>query len=894
MANTLFGKGRFEREMNEELQLHIDLQAQAYIKQGMDPAEARRRAMIEFGGLENVREEARETRTLTWLAGIWRDVRIAVRGLLHEPGFSAVCILMLTLAIGANTTVFSIINATFLRSLPYSEPDRIVKIWEVHANGNRLPVNYLDLGDWKQQQNTFSQIAMCLDQGMTTMRDGKHSARIPCNYVTEGYFDLLDVKPAIGRDFTAKDDAPDAPGVALITSRIWHEQFGAAPDIIGKSVEMDDQMVVIVGVLPENFRHYRDAGFFIPLGPRAETMLMTARSNRRGNTVLGRLAPGADIAAARAQIKGIEATLAKEYPENKAITADMASFQDEMAQNAHERVLFLYGAVALFLLTACVNLANMFLARGMARTREIAIRAALGATRRQIVRQLLIESLVISAIGGAAGICVAWQSSAFAGRLIPWEIRNTLGGSALDLRVCFFALLLTFSTGILFGLAPALRLSHTRPSGALKEDGGAPGRKGRFSGSDVLAIVQVALVAVLLVSSGLLVRSLQRILDAPSGINPDHLITFQISDSSLSNFRTNPNATARFYPNVLEMLKQIPGAENAAFGSSLPYTWYVTTMSIYRDDRPAPEASQVPSFSSHWVGSNFIQTLGIPLLKGRVFDGSEPVFKYPEGEEVALQDFNRLFNDLVFDCVVSRGMAGKVWPGEDPIGKRFHIGPPGLTVGTAVVVGVVGNTLQTGAENGETAEFYLPFQSFPLSQGTFFVVRTHDDPTVMMRTLQDKLGNLLPNSPVFDMHLMEERMSWFVSDRKLTVQMLSAFALASLLLAAAGIYGVLSYITTRRNREIAIRLTLGDTRSGVLFEVLRHGALLLVAGLVIGFTASFFIQKLIQSQLFGVSGTDPVTFLLGAAVLLVVGLVACWVPAWRASKVDPMSTLRAN
>lgn len=894
MANALFGKKRFEREMNDELQLHIELQTKAYIEKGIDPVEARRKALVEFGGIDNVREEARETRALTWIVGILRDVRIAVRGLMHESVFSIVCIFMLMLAIGANTTVFSIINATFLRSLPYYEPERIMTVWEERGDGERGTVNYLNFKDWKARQDSFSQLAMCIGDGMTMYNEGK-SAWLDCNYVTEGYFELLGVKPAIGRDFTPKDDALGAPPVAMITARIWREHFGGSQDVVGKSVQVDDRMVEIVGVLPENFRHYRDADFYIPLGPRAESMFLTSRNNRRGNTVLGRLPHDKDIGTARAQIKSISASLAREYPENEGISSDMEPMQDAMSRNARERVLFLYGAVALFLLTACVNLANMFLARGMARTREMAIRAALGATRRQIVRQLLIESLVISAIGGALGIIVALQASTFTYQLIPWEIKHTLGKSSIiDWRVCFFAVILTLAAGIIFGLAPALRLSHTRPSGALKEDGGVAGRRGRFSGSDILAIVQVALVAVLLVSSGLLVRSLQRILDTPPGINPERLVTFQIAAQSISSFQTNPRATAHFYPNTLEKIKQIPGAENATFGGSLPYTWHNSFMGIYRDDQPTPEVSKTPSYSYHWVGDDFFRIMGIPLLKGRVFDGSETVFQYPEGMKVELGNFGKIFGNFIVDCVVSKSMAEKVWPDEDPIGKRFHLGPPGLDVGTAVVVGVVGNTLQAGAEQGETAEFYVPFKSLPIPSSIFFVVRTHDNPTHMMRSLQDKLGEMFPNNHVHDMHLMEERMSWFVSDRKLTVQMLGAFALASLILAAAGIYGVISYITARRTREIAIRLTLGATRKGVLLDVLRHGVLLLAIGLGIGLVASFFIQKIIQSQLFGVSATDPLTFFVGAVVLTVVGLVACLIPAWRASRIDPMSTLRSN
>ena len=895
MANSLFGKQRFERDMNDELQLHIELQTKANIEKGMGPKEARRQAMIEFGGIENVREEARETRALAWMTGIWRDVHISVRGLLHEPGFSVVCVFVLALAIGANSTVFSLINATFLRSLPYHEPDRIVQIWETMSGSGRTSVNYLNFKEWQERQDCFSRIAMSLGGGVT-MRNGMKSARLQGDYITDGYFELLGVKPAIGRSFKQEDDLSGAPGVAVITAGVWHDHFGADPDIVGKSVQVDNRMITIIGVMPDNFRHYQDADIFMPLGPVAESMYLTSRNNRNGNTVLGRLAPGVELPAARTQFMSIATALAKTYPQNEGVSVDMAPMQEAMGQDSHERVFLLYGAVGLFLLIACVNLSNMFLARGMARTREMAVRAALGATQRQIVRQLLIESLVMSAIGGVLGIVFAWQASSFVGQLIPWEIRHTLdGGNAFDMRVCLFAIALTFITGIIFGLAPALRLSHTRPSGALKENGGATGRKGHLSGSDILVMAQVALVAVLMVSTGLLVRSLQRVMETPSGINPDNLITFQTAGPTISTFRTDPNSVSHYYLDTLDSIEQIPGVESAAFCGSMPYTWQTSQMTIYRMDRPVPEHSDRKFTYMHWASQDVFRTLDIPLLKGRLFDDGELVFKYPDGVPVAPENFERIFGGLVVDCVVNKRMAEMIWPDEDPIGKRLHMGPPEMEMGTAQVVGVVGNILTSGVENGEVPEIYVPFRSLPIPNGVlFFAVRSRGDPADMMRTISQRLSDLRPDHPVYDMHLMEERMSWFVSDRRFTVQILGAFSIAALLLAAAGIYGVLAYITARRTREIAIRLTLGATRRSVLWNVLRHGTLLITVGLGIGLVASFFIQKLIQSQLFGVSATDPVTFLLGAIVLTVVGIVACLIPAWRASRIDPMSTLRSN
>jgi len=894
MFRGIFGKKRFEREMDEELGLHIDLQTQAYVEKGMDHREARRRAVLDFGSLESVREEARRTRALAWAEDAARDLRIAARGLLREPWFAFLSMLILALAIGANTTIFGILNVTFLRELPYPEPDRIVKLWEVRGDGSRTDVNYLDLEEWRRQQDAFTALAMEYSSGVTLV-DGRNSARLQGGFVTRGYFSILGAVPQLGRDFTDADDEPGVAGVAILTADAWHRRFDGDPGVIGKSYAIDGIMVEIVGILPENFRHYRDVDLFIPLGPRAKSFFFTSRANRSGNTVLGHLVPGVTVEQARARIRAIAARIEEQYPENKGISADMAPMREALGKSSHERVLFLYGAVALFLVTACVNLSNMFLARGLLRGREMAIRAALGATRGQIVRQLLVESLLVSAIGGAVGVLLAWQLSAFASRLIPWEIRATLGdGSAFDWRVCLFAAVLTLAAGVLFGLFPALKLSHPRPGAALKEDSGTPGRRGRFSGSDLLTIVQVALVAVLLVTTALLLRSFRKVLETPSGIEARHLVSFQVSPPSNEEYFADPNAFGAFYLNLEEHLRQIPGVESASFCNSMAYTWSTCMMQIYRTDRPVPGPTELSFYYAHSAGTDIFRTLGIPLLKGRVFDGSESAFQYPGKMTGNVKEAESVLKNLVIDCVVSQLMAERFWPGEDPIGKMFHLGPPEINLGTARVIGIVGNTTQEGAERGEVAEFYIPFRSLPMPGLYHYVIRARGDSAGFMRLLEKDLAEYVPGHPVFDMHLMEERMGWFVADRRFTVQLLGFFALAALILAVAGIYGVISTLTARRTREIAIRLTLGATKREVLGGVLWRGALLVATGLAVGLLCAFLLQKFIQAQLFGVSGSDPVTFLAVAVLLAGVSLAACLAPAWRASRTDPMLVLRAD
>ncbi len=401
-------------------------------------------------------------------------------------------------------------------------------------------------------------------------------------------------------------------------------------------------------------------------------------------------------------------------------------------------------------------------------------------------------------------------------------------------------------------------------------------------------------MAVLLVTTGLLVRSLQKVIDTPPGIDPQRLVTFRISQPSMDEYMANPVAYARFMLDAEQCLSEIPGVESSAFCNSMAYTWDSCMMNIYRNDRPVPEARDLPFYYQHSASTDIFRTLGIPLLRGRVFDGTETEFDPPENFGNIVSEPVGEMASLIFDCVVSQRMAEKFWPGEDPMGKTFHLGPPELNLGSARVIGIVGNTTQLGAERGEVSEFYIPFRSFPTPNYFHFVARVHGDPNAMMRTIGKTFAERFPTNPLFDMHMMEERMEWFVADRRFTAQILGVFALAALLLSATGIYGLISYVTSRRTREIAIRLTLGATRGSVLWNVVSRGAILVTVGLGLGLFGAILVQKLIRSQLFGVSGTDPLTFVVGALVLVVVGLAACLIPAWKAARVDPLVSIKAQ
>ncbi len=893
MGNALFGRHRFEREMQEEFTFHVEQQTQLLMKSGLDAREARRRALLSFGAMEGIAEEARETRALVWLANLWRDVRIALRGLRKNPGFTSIAVLILALAIGANTAIFSIIDATILKRLPYAEPERIVGVWETKGDWNRMSISYPNFKDCLVRQTAFDALAICAPRSQIMQRD-KHSARVDVNYVTGQFFDVLRVEPQAGRPMTEADDAPGADPVAWVTEGFCHEFLGGSAAAVGQSFQLGDRVYEVAGVLPADFRYPRPASIYLTLAPSPEAVFMQDRNNHNNNSGIARLKDGVTLESALEQMQGIAAALGEIHPQSKGISVNLIPLRESLTQSVRERVFLLNGAVGLLLLIACVNIANMLLARGFSRGREIAIRVAVGATRMQVLRQLLVESLVLAGLGGIAGVWLGYHASVFATRLIPWGMRNVLGGGpAFDLRICAFAIAVTLVTGLLFGFAPAWRLSHTRPSAVLKDvPGGSGGHGRRIGGTDVLVVVQVALVIVLLVSTGLLLRSLQRVMDVPIGIEPAHLISFQIAPPSVDVFRSDPEAFVRFHQEALARLQALAEVESAAIASAIPFSNESSHPMFYRADKPVPPESEMPAASVHYVSHDYFRTLGIPTLAGRTFDTSDARTRYPEGVELSLANASRLFGGTTFSAVISQRMAEQFWPGEDALGKVFHIGTPAWGMPPAIVVGIVGNTTQGGMESGDTAEFYLSVDQILLSAEPHFVVRTRTDPrdaSAALRKAAETAGH-----PVHNLRPMQERVDSFVADRRFNAQLFLFFAGAALLLAAAGIYGVLSFVTARRTRDLGVRLALGAPRSRLLLEVLLRGMRLVGIGLAVGLPGAFVAQRFLQGQLFGIQGVDPLAYVTGCILLLLVSGLACFLPAWRAARLDPMTALRAE
>jgi putative ABC transport system permease protein len=824
------------------------------------------------------------------------DFRFAFRLLAKSPGFTAVVIFTLALGIGANTAIFSVVNATFLRSLPYAEPGHLVMLMERSAKGDDMSVSYPNFLDWCARQDVLSGLAI-YHPSPAKLKTPTAMEMVSTTMVSGDFFTVLGVNPIQGRGLTAADDRPGAAPVTWITHAAWQQYFAGDRDLVGQTIQLEGETVTVAGILPASFQFHRRADFYLPIAPYVQQQFMTMRQNHSDAYAIGRLKPGVALAAAQAQLTAIAQRLERDYPSvNTGITIRVSPLRAYLAGEAQTQQLLLLGAVGMVLLIACVNVANMLLARSLAREREMAIRTALGASRPQLFRQLLAESLVLAAAGGLVGAVLGLWGYDFAQQLVPWQMQPLAQSSGgFDFRVLAFVAFATLVTGAGFGLAPAWQLSHINPNDALKNT-----RRtwrtvfGNYRVSDLLVVAQVGLALVLLVGAGLMIRSLHRLLQVPSGLQPERVLTLQVAPPPMAQFQRDPNSFNTYYERVIEGVRHLPGIESAAVASALPFTWSTNSMTFYWDGRPVPASGEFPSANNHSVTPDYFRAMGIPLLRGHGFTGKEPQAVIPEGMDLSPQNLATIFKDLVFDGVISKRMAEKFWKGEDPVGKRFRLGYPDMGLPWVQIVGVVGNTTQTGLDQGDTAEFYLPLRQFPAPTGMHLVVRTQMDPAGAVASIRTAVQSVAQDEPIHDVRLMSERMDGFVSGRRFNMSLFTFFAGTALLLSLIGIYGVLSFVVSQRTREVGIRMALGAQRGDVMRDVLSRGLRLALPGVLLGLAGAWAVSRLLQSQLFGITGTDPASYAASAGLLLVAVVVACYVPARRATRVSPSEALRTE
>jgi putative ABC transport system permease protein len=828
---------------------------------------------------------------------LFQDLRYAVRTLLKARLFTAVTMATLALGIGANTAIFSVVNDTFLRPLPYPDPDRLVLLRERSAAGDEMPVPYPDFQDWREQQNAFSGLAFYYFAD-SKLQVPEGVELVPTCLVSADFFPVLGVRTAEGRDLATQDDKVGAAPVAWVTSEARQKYFPGDQSPVGREIVLDGQAVTVAGVLPAGFRLYRPADLYLPIAPYAQQPSFSMRENRNGNAyVLARLRPEATISAAQARMNAIAARIERQYPKtNTGIGVRVLPLREQLAGAARPQLLLLLGAVGMVLMIACVNVANMLLARSFARRREMAVRTALGATRPQLARQLLVESLALACASGLAGAALGLWGYRLVLRLVPAGVQQTVGASAgLDLRVLLFVVAVSLITGVGFGLVPAWQSSHTDPNDALRNTRRmAHTFFGRFRVSDLLIVAQVALALTLLVGAGLLIRSLGRLMHVPSGLRPERVLTLRVEPPPVAGFWRNPQAFDAYFERILNSVQPLPGVEAAAVATGLPFAFNDTTMPLYREGQPIPRPGEFPTASTHTVSPDYFRVMGIPLLRGRLFDGHEKPYAVPPGLELAPQNFGVIFKDVVFDGVVSQRMAARYWPGEDPVGKRFRLGPPELQFAWVQIVGVVGSTTQFGLDQGETTEFYLSLRQWPLPAPMHLAVRTRMDPAAAVASIRAAARTAVKDVTLRDVQLMSERIAGSVASREFSMGLFTSFAGTALLLSLIGIYGVLSFAVGQRTREIGIQMALGAQRRDVTREVLARGLRLGLPGVLLGLAGGWGVSRLLRASLFGVTGTDASTYVCCTCVLLLAGFLACLLPARRAARVDPMVALRCE
>jgi putative ABC transport system permease protein len=813
----------------------------------------------------------------------WRDLRFAARGLFRSPGFTAIAVLTLALGIGANTAIFSVVYSVLLRPLAYAEPERLISIRAAFSGtgAQDVPTSQPEYHDFLQGASALQDLAAVYPININLTGLGEPQ-RIQASVVSDNYFRVLGVTPAMGRDFTPEDDRGQIGYVVIISHDLWRQRFGSDPGIIGKTVRLDDDPMTIIGVMPAGFRHVLESGVspmevWAPIAlDNPDPNFLNARGARVYD-LIGRLKAGRTVADVSTELAGLSVRLREQYPQaypaGQGWHAVATPLTEQAVGDVRPALLVLLGAVGFVLLIGCANVANLLLARATVREREIALRTALGSSRGRLVGQLLTESLLLATLGGILGLVLAaWGSSAL-GRLVGLYLPRA-GEIELSLPVLGFTAFLIMLTGVVFGLIPALQASRADLQGALKDSGRGTAGSPRTRMRAALVVAEVAVALMLLAGAGLMLRSFQRLMAVEHGFDPDRLLTLQVwlpvpNDRSQGRFRTHDQRRT-FYDRSLAAVKAVPGVRDAGFISQLPLRGRADVR-ITIEGRPvAPDAPPI-NVEGRLVSPNYFETMGIPLLAG------EPL---PE-----LTD--SISNRMV---VVNRSMAEKYWPGADPVGRRIRFGNDGPWI---TVVGVVGDVRQIGLTDPPRAELYSSYRAVSPNEMTM-VVRTGDDPERLGAAVTAAIREVDPEQPVFGVMSMERVIENVSAERRISMVLLLLFAGMALLLSAIGIYGVMAYTTTQRRHEIGIRLALGAAGGDVLRLVVGQGMRLVLVGLLAGLIGAWILSRVLASQLFGISAQDPVTYVGVALLLGLVALLATWLPAQRATRVDPMISLRSE
>jgi len=849
------------------------------IAAGMSPEQAAHAAHRALGNTLKIEEDVRRAWGFQWLETLAQDLGYGVRQLRRNPGFTAVAVLTLALGIGATTAVFSVVNAVLLKPLPYAQPDRLVAVESMWMHGAPHPnrLSYPDFFDLRARNHVFNHLITSRHTDLPLTGFGSPT-QLEGEMVTWDFFPALGIRPVLGRGFLPSEEAAGAR-VVVLSHKLWQTQFGGDRGIVGRAITLDQKPYTVIGVAPAGFVfpvNEPDIQFWTTIAADCEAMLGgTPQTEQRGAHMLialGRLRPGVSIEQARADLDVIAQALGKQYPATNTdyTRASVRPELETLVGESRTPLLILLGAVGLLLLIACANIANLLLARAANRKQEMIVRAALGAGRGRVVRQLLTESLLLAALGVAAGTllaeCVLRVVLPLGGQSIP-----RLGETSIDARVLGFSLLLAFLTSVFFGLAPALHASKLDFASSLKDGGRTTTREhDRMRGA--LVITQVTLGLVLVTGAGLLMASFLNLETSALGLRLDHMLTFWFG---LPETQYNAVRQMAFDDQLLERLRALPGVESAAGVWPLPFSGDDVTVGFDIEERPAGHSTW-PSARIAFATPDYFRTAGIPLLKGRFFNGHD------DAKAPRVLIVNKAFADIFF-------------PGEDVLGKRITPGASSGAVdkGSPVrqIVGVVGSAKQFAMEAEPQPIYYFPYKQLPWMPPPV-ILRTAVSPLTLESAVRKQMTELDPLVPVFQVRTMEEMLSAQVAEPCFHTVLLGCFAGVALVLTTVGLYGVMAYFVTRRTREIGVRIALGASRSSVLWMVFRHALPLLASGLLLGLAASLAVHRLLQSMLFGVSALSPLGLGLSGLLLTLAGLLATYFPARQATNVDPMIALR--
>jgi putative ABC transport system permease protein len=865
---------RVQGDLDQEVHTHLQLLIDENIRTGMSPKEAKRAAKIELGGIEQVKEQVREIQTGNWLDSMISDCRFGVRQLRKNPGFTAVAVLTLALGIGANTAIFSVVYAVLLKPLPFTNPEQLFTAFQTNKQQGiaETGCSYPNFEDWRAQNHVFSELGGIVGHQLTLTGRGEPSV-VNTSVVTPELFSLLDVKPVAGRIFFSADGKQGASPVALVSEELWRGRFGADPNIVGSSINLDKRPFTVIGIIPAAFRTpffntkqevwiplIQDPVFSTFMPPRGTHML----------PVLGRLKPGVSVAQAQAEMDAISERLAREFPaENNGWTVHLVPLQKEIVGDVRTALLVLLGAVGLVLLIACANIANLLLTRATSRSKEIAVRTALGAGRARIIRQLLSETAVLGLLGGVVGVALAYWGVQALSLLLPSSLPQ-MNPIRVDYFVLSFALFLSAIAGVAFGLVPALFAANTDIQNNLREGARSGESRNRRLARSFLAVAEISLAMVLLVTAGLLLRSFAKLTSVNSGFDARHIIK---ADVSLPQFQySTPQQWTAFSGELLAQIQAQPGLQNSAIVVPMPIVQGFVNLGFDIVGTPpaSPSESRTADYAS--VSPEYFRVMGIPLLAGRFF-GQRDI---PSAPPVTL---------------ISKAMAQRYFRNQDPVGKRLTFGfPP--NPGTAhEIVGIVGDVRDISLGEAPGPMMYVPYAQAPF-WGAGVVVKSALSASAVAAAIRQEVQKIDKDLPVTDIAKMPDLIDASVAQPRFRTFLLGLFAAMALVLAATGIFGVISYSVSRRTNEIGIRVALGASQHTILGMILRETLLLTSVGLAVGIPCALAASRLLRHMLFDVSAYDPAT--LGAVVfgLVAVAALAGYIPARRAMRVDPITVLR--